>query len=314
MHQDIITVVGGTGFLGRYVVAQLAKAGFTLRVIVRNTNSPAAQALKTSGDIGQIVLVSGNLARPESLKGKLEGSLAVVNLVGILAEGGSQKFARLHAQGAEKLAKMAKAAHVSRFIQVSALGVDKAHGSRYANSKMLGEQAVMAAFPDATILRPSVIFGAEDNFLNQFARMAAFSPALPLIGGGETKFQPVYAGDVARAIVACIINNATAGRLFELGGSETFTFRQLVEYVLEKIGKKRCLISIPFSIAGIMGAVMQHLPAPLLTRDQVQLLKYDNVVESGALKLTDLGITPTKLDAIASHYLARFNTHKEVAA
>jgi NADH dehydrogenase len=313
MQQDIITIIGGTGFLGRYVVRQLAKAGYTVRVISRNPNAPDAQALKTSGDVGQIVLTGGNLADPQSLTGKIEGSHAVINLVGILYESGSQRFARLHAQGAEKLAQMAKNAGVKRFIHVSSLGVDKAHGSSYANSKMLGEKAVMAACPNATILRPSVVFGAEDNFFNQFAGMASLLPALPLIGGGGTKFQPVYAGDVAQAVEACLANDATAGRIFELGGPKTYTFRELLTYIMQTIHKERALVNVPFSVASALGTVLQHLPNPKLTRDQVQLLRYDNVVSPDALKLEDLGITPTAIETIVPTYLARFAPYKEAA-
>ena len=313
MSQEIVTIIGGTGFLGRHIVRQLAKAGYTLRVIVRNPSSADAQALKTGGDVGQIVLTSGNLAYPQSLVGKVEDSFAIINLVGVLFESGSQGFSRLHAQGAEKLAQMAAAAGVPRLIHMSALGVDKAHGSTYANSKMLGEKAVLAAFNNATILRPSVVFGAEDNFFTQFASMAAFFPALPLIGGGNTKFQPVYAGDVARAVEICLANPATAGRIFELGGPKVYSFREILAYILQLMHKKRLLVSLPFSVASAIGSVAQHLPCPKLTRDQVRLLKYDNVVSSDALKLQDLGIMPTPVESIVPQYLARFCPRKEAA-
>lgn len=312
MEQQIITIIGGTGFVGRYVVRQLARAGYTIRVIARSPN--AALPLKTAGDVGQIVLIPGNLAKPESLVGKIEDSYAIINLVGILFEGGNQKFTKLHAQGAERLAQMASAAGVKRFIQVSALGVDKAGKSSYARSKLLGENAVRAAFPKATILRPSVIFGAEDNFFNQFARMALVSPALPLVGGGKTRFQPVYVGDVAEAIEACLINDDTAGMVYELGGPRVYSFRDLMEELLEYIHKKRALISLPFSLSSLMATGMELLPRPPLTRDQVRLLRYDNVVGPSALGFKDLDIEPTSIDAVVPEYLARYHPQKELAA
>lgn len=311
-EQKIITIVGGTGFLGRYVVWQLAKAGYTMRVISRNPD--AALPLKTAGAVGQIVLMSGNLAEPESFIGKLENSYAVINLVGILFESGGQKFTKLHAQGAEALAQMAYQAGAERFIHVSALGVDKASGSNYARSKALGEKAVLAAFPDATILRPSIIFGPEDNFFNQFATMASLFPALPLIGGGNTRFQPVYAGDVAKAIAACLTRPEVKGQTYELGGPYIYSFRQILEFILHTIGKDRTLMPIPSSIATVMGGVGELLPRPPLTRDQVRLLQYDNVVSDNANRFADLGITPTAVESIVPEYLARFRKNGSLAA
>jgi len=312
MEQQIITIVGGSGFLGRYVVRLLARAGYTVRVIARNPN--AASALKTAGDVGQIVLVSGNLAKPESLKGKFEDSYAIINLVGILYEGGSQRFSKIHAQSAEKLAQMAKEAGVKRFIHVSALGVDKAAGSQYARTKMLGETAILAAFPAATILRPSVMFGPEDNFFNQFAAMASISPVLPLIGGGHTRFQPVYVGDVAQAIEACLAHEATQGKTFELGGPQTYSFREILQYINKQLRVDRCLLSLPFAAASLMGTLGELLPRPPLTRDQVKLLKTDNVVSVDSLGFAQLGIEPQNIDAIVPTYLARYNYKPEVAA
>ena len=313
MPQEIVTIIGGTGFLGRHVVRQLARAGYSLRVIARSPSSPAAQSLKTAGDVGQIALTGGNLAQPQSLIGKIEDSYAVINLVGILFESGQQRFARLHAQGAERLAQMAAKAGVPRLIHMSSLGVDKAHGSSYANSKMLGEKAVLASYNGATILRPSVIFGAEDNFFNQFAQLACVLPALPLIGSGTTKLQPVYAGDVARAIEICLANPATQGRIFELGGPQVYSLRELIEYVMTVTRRKRLLVPISYPLASAIGAVAQNLPSPKLTRDQVTLLKYDNVVSGDALKLQDLGITPTPVESVVPGYLARFVSRKDAA-
>lgn len=312
MEQRIITIVGGTGFVGRYVVKLLANAGYRIRVISRFPDN--ALHLKTAGDVGQIVLLPGNLTQPESLQGKLNGSYAVINLAGIMFESGSQKFSALHAQGAEKLAQLAKSLHIPRFIQISALGVDKASRSRYAYSKMLGENAVLAAFPEATILRPSVIFGPEDNFFNQFAAMAGLAPMLPLIGGGKSCFQPVYVGDVAEAIEACLARDDVKGQIIELGGPQVFTFKEILEYVLRTIGKDRTLLPIPFPIASMMGSCTQMLPRPLLTRDQVKLLSYDNVVNADAKNLEWLGITPTAVDMVVPSYLKRFRKNPAMAA
>lgn len=305
MEQQVITIIGGTGFVGRYVVKLLAAQGYTLRVISRNPS--AAGHLKTSGSVGQIVLMGGNIAEPASLLGKIENSHAVVNLAGILFEGGRQRFAAVHAHGAEKLAQMAKAAGVSRFIQMSALGVDKARSADYARSKLLGEKAVLTAFPEATILRPSVIFGPEDNFYNQFAAMAALSPALPLIGGGVTRFQPVYVGDVANAIRVCLTRPDAQGQIYELGGPNVYTFREILRYILDVTGKKRLLLPVPMGVASFLGMCGEALPRPPLTRDQVRLLKSDNTVSAGARTFASLGITPTAVEMVVPDYLERFS-------
>jgi len=304
MEQQVITVIGGTGFLGRYIVKLLAGAGYTVRVVARNPN--AALHLKTAGDVGQVVLTSGNLNNPESLADKLKGSYAVINLVGILYEGGRQRFS-LHAKGPEILAKLAKQAGVKRFIHMSSLGVDKAATSRYAQSKLQGEKALQAAFPEATILRPSVVFGPEDNFFNQFACMASLAPALPLIGGGKTRFQPVYVGDVARAVLACLRQDSTQGHIYELAGPQVYTFRQILEYIMNTIGKRRFLLPLPFPVASAMGAVAQWVPKPPLTLDQVRLLKYDNVASANTHGFAQLGISPTAVEVIVPQYLSRFN-------
>ena len=306
----IITIIGGTGFIGRYVVRQLAKEGYRIRVIARRTD--AALHLKTAGDVGQISLVSGNLAKPESLAGKLIGSYAVINLVGVLYERGGQKFSALQAQGAEHLAKMAAAAGAERFIQMSALGADKASGSEYARTKLIGEKNVLAAFPSATILRPSVVFGAEDNFFNQFARMASLSPFLPLIGGGKSKFQPVYVGDIAEAISAILTRDDTKGQTYELGGPTVYSFKEILDYIKKITQKTPSYFPLPYAAASMMGFAGEFLPRPPLTRDQVKLLKYDNVTGANAQGLAQLGITPTAVETIVPGYLARY--HKQAAA
>lgn len=309
MEQRVITLVGGTGFVGRYVVKLLAQAGYTVRVIARRPD--AALALKTAGNVGQIVLTSGNIANAQTFAAQLQDSYAVINLAGILSESGKQTFAHVHAQGAEKLARTAKAAGVKRFIHVSALGVDRAPTSHYARSKLHGEQAIRLAFPEATILRPSLIFGPEDQFFNRFACMAHCAPALPLFGGGKTRFQPVYVMDVAKAILAALVQDSTKGETYELGGPRVYTFRELMELTMSASHHQRRLVNIPMSIAAFTGSVLQHFPSPPLTRDQVELLKYDNIVIPEAKGLVDLGIEPTGLELVVPDYLARF--HRKAA-
>jgi NADH dehydrogenase len=312
MHNRIITVVGGTGFVGRYVVKLLASKGYTIRVIARDPE--AALQLKTAGEVGQIVLVGGNLSRPESLQGKLDNSWAVINLVGILFESGSQNFSTLHAQGAEKLAQLSKAAGVDRFIHMSSMSIDKAVNSKYARTKALGEKAVKAAFPEATILRPSVIFGPEDQFFNTFAAMARFAPMLPLIGGGKTKFQPVYVCDVARAVLAVLEHPESKGTTYELGGPEVYTFKELLEFICKTTRRTPYLLNVPFGIASAVSRITQLLPHPPITYDQVSMLKHDNIVNADVKTFADLGITPNAVEAIVPEYLERFAKPGLVAA
>lgn len=309
MTQKLVTIVGGGGFVGRYVVRALAREGYRLRVIVRNPEGAAS--LRTAGDVGQIWLENGNLARPETLNGKIEDSFAVINLVGILFESGRQNFTSLHAQGAEKLAQMAKAAGVERFVHMSSLGVEKASGSDYARSKILGERAVRAAFPQASILRPSVIFGPEDNFFNQFACMATLSPVMPLIGGGKTKFQPVYVGDVAQAVAACLSRDDAPGQVFELGGPQTYSFREIIEFIMKTTDHKRKTLALPFALASTMAPLAQFLPPPFkFTGDQVKLLKYNNLVSRDYKTFADLGINPAAVEMVVPEYLQRFRRKK----
>lgn len=301
MNQRIVTVVGGSGFLGRYVVKHLAEAGFTVRVLCRHPSG--ALFLKPSGFVGQIVLDYADLCRPQTIKGKLNYSEAVINLAGILYESGKQTFSRLHAQGAEKLAQEAREAGVKRFIHISALGADKATNSTYARTKLAGEEAVRNVYPGAVIIRPGVMFGAEDNFFNQFARMSTYSPALPAIGGGATKLQPVYVDDVAHAIVACL-KRESAGKTYELGGPKVYSFKELLEYLGEVTGHKRRLLPIPFPVARLIGSAAQILPKPILTSDQVRLLQQDNIVKPDALGFSALGMKATPVESVVPHYLS----------
>jgi uncharacterized protein YbjT (DUF2867 family) len=316
MQHRLISVIGGTGFIGHYVVRQLAQKGYRIRVIARDPER--SHEMKTYGDVGQIVLTSADVTKPKSLEHYLEGSYAVINLTGILFESGKQSFPNVHAKGPERLAQIAKAQNVTRFIHVSSLGVDKAVNSKYARTKLSGEKAVLTAFPDATILRPSVVFGTEDGFFNKFASMAMISPLLPLIGGGNTKFQPVYVVDVAKAIVAALEKPETCGQTYELGGPKVYSFKELMQFLLTTIHRKRCLTYTPYSVANIMGLVFDVLPVlrhlPFLermavSRDQVRLLKYDNVVDGNAKTFADLGIHPESLEVVVPTYLTRFTTH-----
>ncbi len=299
-----VTVFGGSGFIGRHVVGRLARQGWVVRACVRDP--VAAAFLKPMGNVGQIVPMRTSLADDDAaLASAVQGSEAVVNLVGILAESGTQTFDALQAQGPARLARAAKAAGVASFVQVSALGADAGSNSKYARTKAAGEAGVRAEFDLATIIRPSIVIGAEDSFFNRFAQMAAWLPALPLFGGGETKFQPVYVGDVAEAIVRAIGNPAAQGKTFEAVGPRVYSFRELMEYLLVTIDRHRGLIPIPWPIAEIQGTLMGMLPIKLMTRDQVELLKTDNV-GTGAPGLEALGISPAAMEAVAPVYLAAY--------
>ena len=300
----IVTVFGGSGFVGRYVVQRLASDGWTIRVAVRH---PArASFLKPLGDIGQITPLCVPLQDAGAVAAALSGADAAVNLVGVLFEGGRQRFQAVHAEGAGTIASAAAAAGVDSLVHVSALGAAADSASAYARSKAAGEAEVREAFPEATILRPSVVFGPEDDFFNRFAEMARFSPALPLVGGGGTRFQPVYVGDVARAVVTALNDPDCRGKAYELGGPRTYSFKEILELLLEVIGRRRMLISLPFSLARLQATFLELLPKPPLTRDQVALLRHDNVVSPDALTLADLGIAPTAPEAVIPTYLDRF--------
>jgi uncharacterized protein YbjT (DUF2867 family) len=299
-----ISVVGASGFIGRYVVKRLAARGAVIAAIGRNAER--AKFLRPMGDVGQVAPVSAGLGDEDRLRVAIEGSDSVVNLAGILFEHGEQTFEAVHHDGAARLARVARAAGVLHVVHVSALGADPASPSAYARSKAAGEGAVRAILPDAVILRPSVVFGPEDDFFNRFAALARVSPVLPLIGGGRTRFQPVYVGDVADAVVAALERPEAAGRLYELGGPSVYTFRELMELLLAEIHRKCRLVSISFELAAFQARFLEFLPKPPLTRDQVALLRRDNVVAPGAATLADLGIAPTAVEAILPTYMDRF--------
>ena len=319
MTPSMVTVFGGSGFLGRHLVQRLAATGARVTVAVRNPES--ALFLKPMGDVGQITPVGADVRDGPAVVAAVQGADWVVNLVGVLYETRRQSFSAIHAQGAERIAKAAKAAGAKRLVHVSAIGANRHSSAAYARSKAAGEAAVAAAYPAATILRPSIIFGPEDDFFNRFAAMARVSVALPLFGGGETRFQPVYVGDVAAAVVKALTDEGTAGTTYELGGPRVYSFRQLMELILAEIGRKRILLPLPFFVADAMGSVadamvtvLQSLPlpfevAPPLTGDQAKLLRYDNVVSGDAPGLADLGIAPTACEIIIPTYLDRFRRH-----
>jgi uncharacterized protein YbjT (DUF2867 family) len=302
--QRLATVFGGSGFIGRYVVQDLARDEWLVRAAVRRPDE--ALFLKTSGVVGQITPVAANVRDRASVARAVAGADAVINLVGILHQSGRQKFQAVQVEGAQMIAEEAARAGAKHLVHVSAIGADPNSDSAYARTKGEGEAAVRRAFPGATILRPSIVFGPEDGFFNRFAQMAMLSPALPLIGGGKTRFQPVYVGDVAEAAVRAIDNREAPGRTYELGGPKAYSFAELMQLMLNEIGRKRMLVPLPFPIASLMGAVLQCLPNPQLTADQVRLLKRDNVPSAGSPGLKDLGITPTAVETIIPTYLDRY--------
>ena len=307
-QETLVTVFGGSGFLGRHVVRALAKRDYRIRVAVRRPE--LAGHLQPLGRVGQIHAVQANLRHPASVQAAMRGAAVAVNLVGILTPSGAQTFAAVQAQGAETVAGTASAAG-ARMVHVSAIGADEESASQYARAKAAGEKAVLAAVPSAIIMRPSVVFGPEDQFTNRFAALAQISPVLPLIGGGHTKMQPVYVGDVAAAVADAVDGKAKAGAIYELGGPEVLTMREIMRMICEIIDRNRMLVTLPFGLARFQAFFLQFAPGALkLTPDQVELLKSDNVVSAAAtaagLTLQGLGITPDSMQAIAPQYLWRF--------
>jgi uncharacterized protein YbjT (DUF2867 family) len=306
-QDTLVTVYGGSGFLGRHVCRALARRGYRIRVAVRRPD--LAFHLQPLGKVGQIHAVQANLRNADSVQAAARDAEVLINLVGILFERGRQRYETIQAYGAEQVA-LAASAHGARMVHVSAIGADENGLSGYARSKAAGERMVLAAKPDAVILRPSLLFGPEDDFFNRFAALARFSPALPLIGGGLTRFQPVFVGDAAAAIADAVDGKARAGATYELGGPAVHTFKELMQFVLLTIERKRLLVPLPFGIAKLYAQFLQFLPKPLLTPDQVELLRSDNVVSDAAKAdgrtLQGLGIEPEPMEAIVSSYLWRF--------
>jgi uncharacterized protein YbjT (DUF2867 family) len=301
MVAKVVTVFGGSGFVGRQVVRELARIGCRVRVAVRFPDT--ASDLKPMGDVGQIVPIACNIRQDSSVARALDGADAVINLVGILYESGTQTFDAVHHQGSARIAKAAKAAGITSFIQMSALGAAPDSPALYARSKAAGEAAVRAEIPEAIVVRPSIIFGPEDSFFNRFASIMRITPLLPLIGGGEQKFQPVYVGDVADAIVKALTDSSAAGRTYELCGPTVYSFKELMELVMSETGRHVGLVPVPFELARIKAFFLELLPVPPLTRDQVELLRSDNIATGNLPGLKDLGIAPTAAEVILPSYL-----------
>ncbi|MGA7530349.1 MAG: complex I NDUFA9 subunit family protein [Pseudolabrys sp.] len=306
-YDTLITVYGGSGFLGRHVVRALAKRNYRIRVAVRRPE--LAGFLQPLGRVGQIHAVQTNLRHAPSVEMAARDAQVLVNLVGILFERGRQRFDAVHAYGAEQVA-LAANAHGARMVHVSAIGADANSSSVYGRSKANAEHLALAAQPSTTIMRPSILFGPEDDFFNRFAALARISPALPLVGGGLTRFQPVFVGDVASAIADAVDGKTRPGTVYELGGPDVRTFRELMQFVLTTIERKRLLVSLPFVMARAQAAFLQYFPKPVLTPDQVELLRSDNVVSQAATSeartLQGLGIDPSPIEAIVPSYLWRF--------
>lgn len=304
----IVTVFGGSGFIGRHVIRALADRGWRVRNACRRPD--LAQHLQPLGSVGQIVSVQANLRNEASVRAACAGADAVINLVAIMHESGRQTFDEVHVEGARRVAEAARAAGATSLVHISALGANAESASRYARSKAAGEDAVLKAYPDAVVMRPSVVFGPEDEFFNRFASLARFTPVLPLIGGGRTRFQPIFAGDVAEAVAAALDGKARKGGTYELGGPEIRTLRQVFEYILQITGRKRLLAPLPFFAASFKAGFLELLPKPILTKDQVTLLKSDNVVSDAAAKdgrvLENLGVRPTAIETVVPSYLYRY--------
>lgn len=307
----LVTVFGGSGFVGRHVVRALARRNYRIRVAVRRPD--LAGHLQPLGSVGQIHAVQANLRYRTSVEAAVQGADAVINLAGILAPSGRQTFDAVHGFGAQAVADAVRAAGIGRLVHVSAIGADPSSASAYGRSKAAGEAAVLSTVPDAVIFRPSIVFGPEDDFFNRFAEMARFSPVLPLIGGGATRFQPVFVGDVAEAVARAIDGAVEGGRTYELGGPEVKTFRECLELVCRETGRRRAFASIPFGLAETMAKLTEWLPGAPITADQVELLKRDNVVSEAAVaegrSFAGLGIEPRTLAAILPTYLYRYLPH-----
>jgi NADH dehydrogenase len=310
MSNNLVTVFGASGFVGRHTVRALAKEGWRIRAVCRKSN--LANFLLPAGQVGQIQLVNGNINDDDDVARVVAGAGAVVNAVGVLFGHGEQNFDHIHAEAARRIGAAAKAAGVLALVHISAIGADAEAESSYAQSKGCGERDLREEYPDATILRPSIVFGPEDMFFNKFASLARFTPALPLIGGGHTRFQPVYVADVAGAVVRALTLPEARGQTYELGGPKIYTFKELLGFILRETGRKRPLVPWPFFLASINAFFLQMpgmlLPiTPLLTMDQVRLLKTDNVVHEGALGFADLSIAPNAVEAIVPGYIWRFH-------
>lgn len=302
-QEKLICIFGGAGFIGHHITQELARQGYRLKIVTRVPES--AYELKTCGNVGQIVSCTCDYNDSEKIREVVHEADTVINLIGALYERRKKKFTHVHAEIPEKIAEACSKESVQKFIHVSALGVDKGV-SKYAKSKLEGEERVLKVFPKTTILRPSVVFGDGDSFFNMFAKLSTFLPALPLIGGGQTKFQPVYVGDIADAVLNVILDSSGdyEGSVYELGGPDVVTFKKIYEILLEETNRQRALVTVPWPVASLQGTILGFMPKPLLTRDQVKSLKADNIVQEGALTLENLGVAATPMSAILPRYLA----------
>jgi len=304
MKQKIATIFGASGFIGRHLIRSLTEKDFR---IIAATRSPYLYGyLKPLGNPGQIDLEKVNLFEEENLRTLIKNSDVVINLVGILYENKKQKFEDIHVKFPALLTKLCNEQNIKKLVHISALGINETANSQYMQSKLKGEKNILNNFNRSVILRPSIIFGPEDKFFNQFASLAEFFPALPLIGGGLTYFQPIYVGDIAKSIVAVLEKEEINNNIYELGGPQTFTFKELMKILLKQIKKKRFLVPIPFSFAKFQAKILQLLPKPLLTTDQVEMLKYDNIVTNKYPTLKDLKISPKTLESVLPDYIWRF--------
>lgn len=301
-QEKLIAVIGGSGFVGRHVVQALARDGHRIRVGVRRVER--ASFLKPMGVPGQVVPMQANIRFPESLDAVVAGADVVINLVGILQEAGPQKFSALQAEGARAVAKAARDAGATQFIQLSAIGAYADSDADYARTKAEGEQAVLEQYPDAVILRPSIVVGPEDQFFNRFAAMARLSPVLPVVSA-QTKFQPVFVGDVAKA-VKLAVDDADLSGVYELGGPSVYSFEELMRLMLKVIGRKAFVADIPIPIASLMAKLTDWLPGAPLTQDQVKMLQHDNIVSQNARGFDELGLKPEAIEGQIPSYLYRF--------
>jgi uncharacterized protein YbjT (DUF2867 family) len=303
--RNVATVFGGSGFIGRYIVKRLTHKGFVVRVAVRDTER--ALFLKPMGAVGQVVPLYASLTNEAAVHRAVEGADLVINLVGLLAEQRPGDFQRIHADGAGRAARLSAAAGVARLVHVSAIGADPDAASRYAASKGVGEARVREAFPGVTILRPSLVFGPEDHLFNRFASMARLLPFMPVICG-DTRFQPVYVGDLADAVMATLAEPEAAGTVYELGGPRVWLFRQLLAYILDVTGRRRRMVDVPMGLARLQARIMELLPGKPLTRDQLLMLQSDNVVGPDMPGLKELGVVATPVELVVPNYLRRFQS------
>ena len=305
-NQKIIAIFGGGGFLGKHLMRQLTKLDYRIKIATR---SPYHKGyLKPLGNPGQIELFKTNIFNKDDIRQVLKNCDFVINLVGILYETRKQKFNKIHAQFPKLLSNMCNELGTKKLVHISAIGANERNFSKYMQSKLQGEKNIQSIFKSAVILRPSIVFGPEDKFFNTFASISQFSPVIPLVGGGKTKFSPIYVGDVAKAIVKVLEMNSLKTEIYELGGPEDFSFKQLMEILLIEIKKKRFLMPISFNLAKFQSYFLQMMPNPLLTPDQVEMLKYNNIVSGEYPTLKDLGINGTTLKSILPKYIYRFRT------